>query len=293
MPKTARGRLGIFTEAELEEAERLGHLGFLVKVGVGPPTRGKFRIDDKATRRRIWAALAAMSEKDFNDAWERGHIQFLADAWGCTPAYFRNQRGMSYVSRPGWRRTRQAETAHEFSRAAAVRALNATLQTPNCLGGVFLPSRHREQFDFMFVAEMPAMSEPKGGGTSYNFNFQVTKRDEFLQHMMMKYGVDGSYVTDIVKRRDIPRSPSKIEVEKWLPFLLSEVALLRPRAIIVLGRRTYEHTFRPFVQRFVPVLIPESKVEWVFHYGSPVPRDKFEERFGEVIACLRKRFGSL
>jgi hypothetical protein len=37
-------------------------------------------------------------------------------------------------------------------------------------------------------------------------NFAEPARDKFLWEMMRKYGVDGRYVTDIVKTRDVPRS---------------------------------------------------------------------------------------
>ena len=58
----------------------------------------------------------------------------------------------------------------------------------------------------MFVAEMPSMNVPKGWVQGNVIpNFSETARDRFLQDMMVKYGVGGSYVTDIVKTRDYPR----------------------------------------------------------------------------------------
>lgn len=138
----------------------------------------------------------------------------------------------------------------------------------------------------MFIAEMPSMNE-HADDKNRNFNFDVTKRDKFFQEMMAKYGVGGSYVTDIVKERDVPRRPTKAEIQKWLPFLLKEIKIIQPKAIVVLGRRTYEASFKPFVvkERLAP---GEIKVDYVFHYSSQVPRDRFGKRFAEVINQMRK-----
>ena len=163
--------------------------------------------------------------------------------------------------------------------------LNKTLNPPRELSGVFLPRNSQKQFDFMFVAEMPSMNMPKDWDGKSNYNFgEFDARCRFFQEMMTKYGVAGNYVTDIVKKRDIPRKPTKIEIEKWLPFLLKEIETIQPKAIIVLGKRTYEASFKPFVESLIP---KEMRVDYVFHYSSQVPRNKFEERFSEVISRIR------
>lgn len=160
--------------------------------------------------------------------------------------------------------------------------LNKTLNPPRELGGMFLPIYSEKRFDFMFVSEMPSMNDPnKKASKNENFNFCVTARDMFLQEMMIKYDVSGSYVTDIVKERDIPRRPTKSEIQKWLPFLLQEIEIIKPKTIIVLGKRTYEASFKPFVESLIS---KDIKVDYVFHYSSQVPRRKFEQRFGKVIS---------
>lgn len=163
-------------------------------------------------------------------------------------------------------------------------SLNKTLKPPRELSGIFLPSGYEKRFDIVFVAEMPSMSEPKDilamGG-----NFNVSVRDRFFQEMMIKYGVAGSYVTDVVKEGDVPRQPTPAEIQKWLPFLLQEIDIVRPKAIIVLGRRTYVASFKPFVE---PAIADKNiKIDWVFHYSNQVPRDKFERRFSKVISKMR------
>lgn len=164
--------------------------------------------------------------------------------------------------------------------------LNKTLKSPQELGGAFLPEGSPKQFEFMFVAEMPSMNEPKNKSTEKFSNFSVTARDRFLKEMMMKYGVAGSYVTDIVKERDVPRQPTKGEIEKWRPFLLEEVEIIQPRVIVVLGKRTYDASFKPFIEPHIPKQI---KVEYVFHYSQQGAKTnaEVEQRFGEVIGKIR------
>ena len=115
-------------------------------------------------------------------------------------------------------------------------------------------------------------------------NFAETARDRFLQDMMVKYGVGGSYVTDIVKTRDYPRQPTPDEVTRWLPFLLKEIEIIGPQALVVLGKRTFEASFVRFVAPHIPKGI---KVDWVFHYSNQVPRKKFEERFSQVVGKIK------
>ncbi len=168
-----------------------------------------------------------------------------------------------------------------------LRALNKTLKTPKELGGMFLPEGFKEQFDFMFVAEMPSMNEPKNKfGKKENFNFGVTAKDKFFQEMMIKYGTAGSYVTDIVKERDIPRRPTREEIKKWLPFLLQEIDIVNPKVIIVIGKRTYDDSFKPFIEPLIP---KEIKTDYVFHYSQQGAKTNAEvdQRFGEVINRFR------
>lgn len=161
-----------------------------------------------------------------------------------------------------------------------INKLNKSLKQPEELAGMFLPRGYKEQFDIMFVAEMPSMNEPKGVLAEDNFNFGVTARDRFFQDMLVKYGAAGSYVTDIVKARDIPRQPTEKEIKEWLNFLLEEIKIIGPRVIIVIGQRTYEQSFRPFIEQLAP---KDIKIDYIFHYCSQVPRDKFEERFKKIV----------
>jgi len=72
---------------------------------------------------------------------------------------------------------------------------------PQELGGEFVPTGSPVQFEVMFVAEMPSMSEPKNSAEiGHNFS-KSAYRGKFLTDMMTECGVAGSYITDIVKER--------------------------------------------------------------------------------------------
>ncbi|MGD0518762.1 MAG: uracil-DNA glycosylase family protein, partial [Thermoguttaceae bacterium] len=165
-----------------------------------------------------------------------------------------------------------------------LKKLNDTLKLPDELGGVFLPKEAKERFDIMFMAEMPSMSEPKDRKVrSYNFNFDITKRDKFFQKMMEKYDVAGCYVTDIVKERAKPGMPVKDKILYWRHFLLEEIKIITPKAIVVLGLRTYKKSFKPFIEQFISKNI---KVDYVYHYSNQVRHKIFEQKFAEVIGKI-------
>ena len=168
-----------------------------------------------------------------------------------------------------------------------LKQLNKTLKMPHELSGVFLPIDSPKRFDFMFIAEMPSMNEPKEKGGDINYNFGVTAEDKFLRELMVKYDVAGSYVTDIVKKRNKPGRPTKEEIKRWLPFLLTEIEIIQPKYIVILGKTNYDNNFKKFVEPSIP---NEIKVNWVYHYSQQGRKTnvEVEQRFKEVVNKIIK-----
>ncbi len=160
-----------------------------------------------------------------------------------------------------------------------IKKINSKLIFPKEISGTFLPSGYKKQYKFMFLAEMPSQQEPKNGLKKED-NFNITKRDKLLQNTMIKYGVAGSYITDIVKSRDMARQPFKKEVEKYRDFLLKEIEIINPEIIVVLGKRTYEESFFKYIKSYINKSII---CDYVFHCSSQVPKNKFINRFKKVI----------
>ena len=106
MPEVGPGRMGRFSDSELAEAERRGHVTFLGRLGIGPATNGRFKdIDYKAVRRRAANSFYTMADAEFDEAWTSGHIKFLGDAWGAKPDYFRRLRTRPFQAGPGWKKS--------------------------------------------------------------------------------------------------------------------------------------------------------------------------------------------
>lgn len=176
-------------------------------------------------------------------------------------------------------------------RASKIEKLNKLLKPPKELGGNFIPAGFKKQFDFMFIAEMPSMREPKNVQdlhTNYNF-----LGDKLLTEKIAKCGLGGSYVTDMVKERGVPGRPTEEQIRKWLPFLFREIGIIKPKYIVVLGKGNY---FRNFGLWIEPQIDKSIKADWVFHYAMREPRkkekfktkkEKFEMRFSEVISKFR------
>jgi len=154
---------------------------------------------------------------------------------------------------------------------------------PEDLPGRFFPEGYERRFDFICLALRPSMNVPENWDGISNFNFDAdTAPDNFFKKMLIKYGVAGNYVTDMVKKRaPAKQRPTREEVIEYLPFLIKEIEIIKPKAIIFIGKEVE----RIFWQYLKPCTLKEIRVDWVWHYsqqGSKTNREVME-RFQEVI----------
>ena len=94
--------------------------------------------------------------------------------------------------------------------------------------GRFLPS-----VNVMFIAEMPTIP-PKNIGWYPEDNFP------HLAGLFEKFGLGGSYITDIVKTSTKAGRPTQKEIDKYFPFLEREIELLKPKIIVALGDNAFK-----------------------------------------------------
>ena len=87
----------------------------------------------------------------------------------------------------------------------------------------------------MFVAEMPTCPRKETEWDSTD-NFFLTKSDLKLVKLLNKLGLDGSYITDVVKTCSLARRPTEEEVSKFKDILLEEIAIIQPKTIVSLGK---------------------------------------------------------
>lgn len=87
--------------------------------------------------------------------------------------------------------------------------------------------------DWMIIGEAPGQSEDQQG-----LPF-VGKAGQLLTEMLRAIGLDREevFITNIVKcRPPANRDPKPIEIETCKPYLLRQLALIKPKIIVVLGR---------------------------------------------------------
>ncbi len=87
--------------------------------------------------------------------------------------------------------------------------------------------------EWMFIGEAPGQSEDLQG-----LPF-VGKAGQLLTEMLRAIGLDREqvFIANVVKcRPPANRDPSSIEIETCKPYLLRQLALLKPKIIVVLGR---------------------------------------------------------
>jgi hypothetical protein len=165
-----------------------------------------------------------------------------------------------------------------------IEKLNEELKPiPEDLPGRFFPEGYKECFDLIFLALRPSMNMPREWDGVSNYNFDAgTPPDNFFKKMLIDYRVAGNYVTDIVKKRaSANQKPTHEEIIEYLPFLIKEIEIIKPKAIILIGKKV-ERIFWRYIQRCI---LGEIKVDWVWHYSQQGAKTnkKIAKRFKEVI----------
>ncbi|NAZ33951.1 MAG: uracil-DNA glycosylase [Pyrobaculum sp.] len=95
-----------------------------------------------------------------------------------------------------------------------------------------VPGEGSMKLGIMIVGEAPGASEDEAGRPF------VGAAGQLLTEALARLGVSRGdvYITNVVKcRPPNNRTPTREEVEACLPYLLRQIALLRPRRIIALG----------------------------------------------------------
>lgn len=99
--------------------------------------------------------------------------------------------------------------------------------------------------DIVFIGEAPGKKEDETGQPF------VGAAGKFLDHMLAEAGMHRSdvYITNIVKYRPPNnRDPLPEEKAAFLPYLLRQIEIINPKAIITLGRHSMEY------------FLPEAKI---------------------------------
>jgi DNA polymerase len=101
-----------------------------------------------------------------------------------------------------------------------------------------VPGEGSSAADVMFVGEAPGANEDKLGRPF------VGRAGALLEELLAAAGLvrDDVWITNVVKARPPKnRDPKAPEVAHCMPWLEAEVALIRPRVIVPLGRHALKH----------------------------------------------------
>jgi DNA polymerase len=104
-----------------------------------------------------------------------------------------------------------------------------------------VPGEGSPTADVMFVGEAPGASEDKEGRPF------VGRAGRLLDQLLAEAGLERAevYITNVVKARPPGnRDPRAAEVAHHMPWLERELALIRPRLVVPLGRHALKHFAR-------------------------------------------------
>ena len=96
------------------------------------------------------------------------------------------------------------------------------------------------QAKVMFIGEAPGQKEDEQGRPF------VGAAGQFLNELLGSIGLkrEEVYISNVVKfRPPANRDPEPIEKEQCMPWLMLEIALVRPKVIVPLGRHSLGHFF--------------------------------------------------
>jgi len=101
-----------------------------------------------------------------------------------------------------------------------------------------VPGEGDETAEVMLVGEAPGATEDEQGRPF------VGRAGRLLDEVLAEAGLERGrvYITNVVKARPPGnRDPKAPEVEHWMPWLESELALVQPRLVVPLGRHALAH----------------------------------------------------
>lgn len=109
----------------------------------------------------------------------------------------------------------------------------------------------------------------------------VGRAGKYLDSVLKKYGIDrgGIYITAMVKQTTPHnRRPTEKEIKTWMPYLLQEIEIIKPKTIILMGTVAWK----------TPRLKGIEYIE-TYHPAAAMRFPKIRDRFEKDIKELRER----
>ncbi len=124
------------------------------------------------------------------------------------------------------------------------------------------------QADIMFIGEAPGQKENETGRPF------VGQAGKLLDELLLTIGLkrEDVYISNVVKYRPPEnRDPTPEEKEQCMPWLMLEMALIRPKIIVPLGRHALGHFFTELgigAAHGHPQLLPNGSVVFPMYHPA-------------------------
>jgi uracil-DNA glycosylase family 4 len=125
----------------------------------------------------------------------------------------------------------------------------------------------------MLVGQNPGGEEARQGRPF------VGRSGKYLDAVLKKNGIDRSqlYITSVVKETTPGnRKPNKLEIERWMPYLLQEIKQIGPEIVVLMGEVAWKVPRQDSIE-YIETYHPAAAMRF------PKVREKFETDF-EMLA---------
>ncbi len=132
--------------------------------------------------------------------------------------------------------------------------------------------------EIMLIGQNPGKEEDKLGKPF------VGKAGKFLDKILKKYGIERreTYITSVVKcKTPRNRKPTKKEIEFFMPFLIKQINLIKPRVIVLMGEVAWK---TPQIKN----IKVETKYIKTYHPAAAMRFPKIRKKFEKDFKTLRK-----
>ena len=151
-------------------------------------------------------------------------------------------------------------------------------------------------FRVMFISESPSTSAGTGKFLGYE-NFKATAADKLFSQVRKKFGLENCYTTDFVKCGIPNGKPSKYKVEQCVEYLKEEIAIIKPRVIVAVGKsfklqdNKKPHSFTEILTKYLNFQKPILST-WHYSYvnrylkNKPEKMKEYEEQHRKILQYL-------
>lgn len=106
----------------------------------------------------------------------------------------------------------------------------------------------------MFICESPATRLGSRNGSFREENWVGTKEDLHFRYMLKKIDCGGAYITNFIKCGTLARCKlSEFEISTCIKFLYSEINLIKPKLLVVVGGKTKSLT-KKYLKTNIPII---------------------------------------